>query len=107
MIVFTYIIWIQICTYLSYFIHVRSDTSLDFIAVYNVHKDVSYTVSLLERSSAQEYVSEEPLSEVAARDIQSTRSSMCIEGKMLLGTFLIASVCVSRFQKISLPTILL
>ena len=95
MIVLNYIIWIQISTYFSYFIHVRSDTSLDFIAVYNVHKELSYTVSLLERSGAQENVSEEPLGEVAARDIQSTRSSMCIEGKMLLGTFLIASLCIS------------
>ena len=95
MIVFTYIIWTQICTYISYFIHVSSDTSLDFIAVYNVHKEVSYTVCLLERRGAQENVFEEPLGEVAARDIQSTRSSMCIEGKMLLGNLLIASFCVT------------
>ncbi len=94
MIVFTYVIWTQICIYFSYFVDVRSNTSLDFIAVYNAPQEISYTVSLLERRGAQEYVSEEPLGEVAARDIQSTRSSMSIEGKMLLGNFLIASFCV-------------
>jgi hypothetical protein len=98
--VFTYVIWTQICIYFSYFVYVRSDTSLDFIAVYNVTPEISYTVSLLERRGAHEYVSIEPLGEVAARDIQSTRSSMCIvEGKMLLGNLLIASFCVSCYSK--------
>ncbi len=74
----------------------QTHASLDFIAVYNVTPEISYTVSLLERRGAHEYVSEEPLGEVAARDIQSTRSSMCIEGKMLFGDLLIASFCVSN-----------
>jgi hypothetical protein len=69
----------------------RSDSSLDFIAVYNASNHITNTVSLLQRTGAEEYLSEEPLMESAALEIQSTRSSMSIEGKMLLGHFLITS----------------
>jgi hypothetical protein len=60
----------------------RSDVSLDFIAVYNASNLITNTVSLLQRTGAEEYLSEEPLVEAAALEIQSTRSSMSIEGKM-------------------------
>ena len=65
----------------------RSDASLDFIAVYNAIHQTNNTVSLLQRTGTEEYLSEEPLVEAAALEIQSTRSSMSIEGKMLLGHF--------------------
>jgi hypothetical protein len=76
-----------ILSLLLLFVCDRSDPTLDFIAVYNATKEITYSISLLERRGAEEYLSEEPLGEVAARDIQSTRSSMFIEGKMLLGKF--------------------
>ncbi len=63
----------------------RADASLDFIAVYNANKHITHTINLLERKGGEENQSEEPLAEMAALEIQSTRSSMCIEGKMLLG----------------------
>ena len=63
----------------------RADTSLDFIAVYNANKDTSHTISLLQRKDGEENQSEESLTEMAALEIQSTRSSMSIQGKMLLG----------------------
>ncbi len=75
----------------------RADTSLDFIAVYNANKDTSHTISLLQRNGGEENQSEEPLAEMAALEIQSTRSSMSIQGKMLLGHThpcrLVRSVC--------------
>jgi hypothetical protein len=75
----------------------RADTSLDFIAVYNANKDTSHTISLLQRKDGEENQSEEPLTEMAALEIQSTRSSMSIQGKMLLGLThpccLVTSVC--------------
>ncbi len=63
----------------------RADTSLDFIAVYNANKDITHTISVLQRKGGEENQSEEPLAETAALEIQSTRSSMSIQGKMLLG----------------------
>jgi hypothetical protein len=65
----------------------RADASLDFTAVYNANKHILHTINLLERKGGEENQSEEPLSEMAALEIQSTRSSMLIEGKMLLGHF--------------------
>jgi hypothetical protein len=53
--------------------------------VYNANKHILHTINLLERKGGEENQSEEPLSEMAALEIQSTRSSMLIEGKMLLG----------------------
>jgi hypothetical protein len=55
--------------------------------VYNANKHITHTINLLERKGGEENQSEEPLAEMAALEIQSTRSSMCIEGKMLLGHF--------------------
>jgi hypothetical protein len=69
----------------------RSDASLDFIAVYNASNQITNTVSLLQRTGADEYLLEEPLVAAAALEIQSMRSSMSIEGKMLLGLFVIPS----------------
>ena len=68
------------------FVYDRSDTSLDFIAVYNSSNNFTQSVSLLQRTGADEIVSEDPLATVAALEIQSTRASMFIEGKMLLGS---------------------
>ena len=65
----------------------RADTSLDFIALYNADKETTNTISLLQRQGREENESEEPLAELAALEIQSTRSSMSIQGKMLLGRF--------------------
>jgi hypothetical protein len=63
----------------------RADASIDFIAVYNANKEITHTLNLLEQRSAEEFQSEEPVTEIAALEIQSTRASMSIEGKMLLG----------------------
>jgi hypothetical protein len=63
----------------------RADASLDFIAVYNANKHITHTINLLERKGGEENQSEEPLAAMAA--LESTRSSMSIEGKMLLGHF--------------------
>jgi hypothetical protein len=57
----------------------RADTSLDFIALYNANKDTTHTISLLQRKGGEENQSEEPLAELAALKIQSTRSSMSIQ----------------------------
>jgi hypothetical protein len=62
------------------FVYERSDTSLDFIAVYNSSNNFTQSVSLLQRTGADEIVSEESLALVAALEIQSTRASMSIEG---------------------------
>ena len=77
----------------NYFVYDRSDPCLDFIAVYNATNQQPQTVSLLQRTGVDECILEEPLSEVAALDIHSTRSSMCIEGKMLLGFTLFPTLC--------------
>jgi hypothetical protein len=73
----------------------RADTSLDFIAVYNANKHITYTINLLERRGGEENQSEEPLAEMAALEIQSTRSSMSIEGKMLLGHFPLLNISLA------------
>ena len=73
----------------------RSDPSLDFIAVYNASNLITNTVSFLQRTNTDEYQSEEPLGEAAALEIQSMRSSMAIEGKMLLGDCVIPSYLYS------------
>ena len=70
----------------NYFVYDRSDPCLDFIAVYNATNQQPHAVSLLQRTGADEIVSEEPLATVAALEIQSTRASMSIEGKMLSGS---------------------
>jgi hypothetical protein len=77
------------------FVYDRSDTSLDFIAVYNTSNNLTQSVSLLQRTGARECVSEEPLAIIAALEIQSTRASMSIEGKMLLGSTFFCPFCNS------------
>ena len=62
----------------------RADASIDFIAVYNANKEITHTLNVLERRGAEEFQSEEPVAQMAALEIQSTRASMSIEGKMLL-----------------------
>ena len=85
---------IQVCVSSNNFvINDRSDTSLDFIAVYSATNQPPLSVSLLQRTGADEGVLEEPLAEQAARELHSTRSSMCIEGKMLLGHTLVSKFC--------------
>jgi hypothetical protein len=76
------------------FVNDRSDTSLDFIAVYNATNQLPLSVSLLQRTGADERVSEEPVTEQATLELQATRSSMCIEGKMLLGHHTLVSTIV-------------
>ena len=86
--------FIQVCVSSNNFvINDRSDTSLDFIAVYSATNQPPLSVSLLQRTGADEGVLEEPLAEQAARELHSTRSSMCIEGKMLLGHTLVSKFC--------------
>jgi hypothetical protein len=63
------------------FVYDKSDTSLDFIAVYNTSNNFTQSVSLLQRTGVDEFVPEEPLATIAALEIQSTRASMSIEGK--------------------------
>jgi hypothetical protein len=64
----------------------RSDPCVDFIAVYNAPNASTQSVSLLQRVDRHEIVSDEAVSLIASQEIQSTRSSMAINGKMLLGT---------------------
>jgi hypothetical protein len=54
----------------------------------------------LQRKGGEENQSEEPLTEMAALEIQSTRSSMPIQGKMLLvvGSLIRTHPCRCRFS---------
>ena len=83
----------NICACSDYFVYDRSDTSLDFIAVYNASNIFTPSVSLLQRTGADECISEEPLAQAATLEIQSTRASMLIEGKMLLGITIFFPFC--------------
>jgi hypothetical protein len=58
----------------NYFVYDRSDPCLDFIAVYNATNQQPQTVSLLQRTGADECISEESLAQAAALEIQSTHS---------------------------------
>ena len=90
--VFTLTLFVQhMCS--DNFVYDRSDTSLDFIAVYNASNNFTPSVSLLQRTGADECISEEPLAQAAALEIQSTRASMLIEGKMLLGITIFFPFC--------------
>jgi hypothetical protein len=66
----------------------RSDPSVDFIAVYNATKETTESVCLLERLDREEKISDEAVPFTASQEILSTRSSMAINGKMLLGTLI-------------------
>jgi hypothetical protein len=65
----------------------RSDNTLDFIAVYNASADSNQNIHLMEKLGGRpETTSIFTVSEEAAQDISSTRNSMKISCKMLLGT---------------------
>ncbi len=53
--------------------------------MYNATNEASQSVSLLQRLDRQEMVSDEAVSHIASQEILSTRASMSINGKMLLG----------------------
>ncbi len=56
--------------------------------MYNDTKETTESVCLLERLDREEIVSDEAVSFTASQEILSTRASMAINGKMLLGTFM-------------------